>query len=129
MIASAVASASSTGAISPAAALVGADQLARSGRGVGDDGGKSAGHGLKQRIRRSLEARGHHEKLGAPQEREGIGDMADPIDAVIDAELARLLLQLAGERPIADQRQAPIRQRGGDLRPSGKQDIDAFLLD
>src|SRR6478735_10473482 len=55
--------------------------------------------------------------------------MADPVDAVLDAELAGLLLQLVSERTIADQRQSPAWQRGGDLRPSGKQDVDAFLLD
>src|SRR5262245_4176591 len=56
----------------PGPALVGPDQLARSRRGVRDDGGKSAGHGLQQRIRRSLEARGHHEELGAAQKRERV---------------------------------------------------------
>ena len=116
-MASAVAPASSTGTISPAGISPVADQLARPGRGVGDDGGKSAGHGLQQRVRRSLEARGHDEKHGAPQIRERIGDMTDPIDAVGDAKLARLLLQLLAKRSIADKREPPIGQDWCDLRP------------
>src|SRR5262245_24444797 len=113
----------------PCPALVPANQLARSGRGVGDDGGQSAGHSLQQRVRRSFKTRGHHEELGAAQKGERIRDMPDPINAPFKAELAGLLSQLVSERPVADQRQAPVRQRGGDLRPSGKQDIGALLLD
>ena len=56
--------------------------------------------------------------------------MADPIDAVRDAELARLLLaarRSRGPSPTSARRQ--VRQRRSGLRPGGEQDINAFLLD
>ena len=56
----------------PGRIIAAANHLARAWRSIGDDGRKSAGHGLQQRIRRSFEARGHHEELGAAQIRERI---------------------------------------------------------
>ena len=51
----------------PGRVIAAANHLARTWRGVGNNGRKSAGHGFQQRIRRPFEARGHHEQLGTPQ--------------------------------------------------------------
>ena len=63
------------------------DQLQRTGRGIGNNGGQAARHCLEQSIRRAFEAGSKHEELGCTEIGYRIFDEADPVNSRRNAEI------------------------------------------
>src|SRR6476619_5864783 len=111
-----------------ARAFILAGKLARPGRSVRDDARQAAGHGLKQGIGCPLKARREDEELCRANQWKRIGEMPVPVDAVGDSESLSQRLELAAQRAVAHDRQAPARQTWRSTRPRGDKDIETLLL-